>query len=184
MRPPIILLNGWPGVGKDTVAETLKLLLGDDKASLVDWSKSQAETFRPVAEDDLAGQKAQRDACFTDQVAHPALRKKIVICTHCLPDTREGRRLAQDFESVANRCNRLLIPVCVDCRLDENMRRIANAERRVSLKDKSKSSEATPERLRLFRHALWSFSGHVSTGIVGLSFCHVSARKAVVDLLT
>lgn len=140
MSPPIILFNGWPGVGKETVAETLKLLLGDDKACLVDWSKGQRQadwTFQPVAEDDVVAQKAQRDACFTQQVEHASLRNKIVICTDCLPDTPEGRRLAQDFEVVANRGNRLLIPVYLDCGLAENMRRIANLERRVSLKDKS-----------------------------------------------
>ncbi|CAN8101145.1 unnamed protein product [Discula destructiva] len=139
MSPPIVLLNGWPGVGKDTVAETLKLLLGDDKASLVDWSKSQAETFQPAPEDDLVAQKAQRDACFTDQVEHPKMRNKIIICTDCLLDNRQGRRLAQDFDIVADRCNRLLVPVYVECQLDENMRRITNAERRVSLKVKNRS---------------------------------------------
>lgn len=139
MNPPIILLNGWPGVGKDTVAETLKLLLGDDKASLVDWSKAQTDTFQPPPEeDDTVAHKAQRDACFADQVEHPGTLNKIIICTDCLPDTAEGRRLAHDFETVAVRCNRLLIPVYVDCHLEENMRRIANAERRVSLKDKSR----------------------------------------------
>lgn len=138
MNPPIILLNGWPGVGKDTVAETLQLLLGDDKASLVDWSETHSETFPTLPEDDAVAQKAQRDACFADQVEHPYTLNKIVICTECLPDTAHGRRLAKDFEIVANRSNRLLIPVYLDCHLDENMRRIANAERRVSLKDKSR----------------------------------------------
>lgn len=138
MNPPIILLIGWPGVGKDTVAETLKLLLGADKASLVDWSKGQTETFQPVAEDDAVAHRAQRDACFADQVELPYTLDKIIICTDCLSDTVEGRRLAQDFEIVANRCNRLLIPVYLDCQLEENMRRITNSERRVSLKDKSK----------------------------------------------
>lgn len=139
MNQPIILLNGWPGVGKDTVAETLKLLLGDDKARLVDWSKDQTETFQPVPEDDSVAQKIQRDACFAEQVECPDTLNKIIICTDCLSDTAEGRRLAQDFEIVANRCNRLLIPVYLDCHLDEHMRRIANTERRVSLKDKSRS---------------------------------------------
>lgn len=138
MNAPIILLNGWPGVGKDTVAETLKLLLGDDKANLVDWSRSKNETFQVIPEDDGVGLKKQRDSCFADQVERPSLRNKIIICTDCLADTPEGRRLAHDFEVVANRCKRPLIPVYLDCHLDENMRRIANAERRVSLKDKSR----------------------------------------------
>lgn len=140
MNQPIILLNGWPGVGKDTVAETLKLLLGDDKADLVDWSKGQTENFQPLPEDDdTVAHKVQRDACFQGQVEHPNKLSKIIICTDCLPDTPEGRRMAQQFEIVANRCHRLLIPVYLDCQLDENMRRIENAERRVSLKDKSRS---------------------------------------------
>lgn len=138
MNSPIILLNGWPGVGKDTVAETLKLMIGDDKASLVDWSKAQSKTFQPFFVDDVVAQQAQRDACFADQVEHPSTWTKIVICTDCLSDTPVGRRLARDFDVVANRCKRLLIPVYLECQLDENMRRIANAERRVSLKDKSK----------------------------------------------
>lgn len=145
MSPPIILFNGWPGVGKETVAETLKLLLGDDKACLVDWSKtqSQAETYTPVPVDDVVAQKAQRDACFTQQVEHPALRNKIVICTDCLSDTPEGRKMAQEFEIAASRGNRLLIPVYLDCELAENMQRIANLEGRVSRKDKSEFSRVS-----------------------------------------
>lgn len=149
MNAPIILLNGWPGVGKDTVAETLKLLVGDDKANLVDWSRSQSETPKVIPGDDMVALQRQRDACFADQVEHPSTLSKIVICTDCLSDTPEGRRLARDFEVVATRCKRLLIPIYLDCNLEENMRRIGNAERRVSMKDKSRyssvySSSSTP----------------------------------------
>ncbi|PSR87207.1 hypothetical protein BD289DRAFT_482294 [Coniella lustricola] len=139
MSPPIILLNGWPGVGKDTVAETLKLLLGDDKATLVDWSTTQNETFFSIADDDVEAHKKHRDVCLTEQVESPSASDKIVICTDCLSDTPEGRILAQDFEDVAIRTKRLLIPIYLDCHLDENMRRIANAERRTSMKDKIRS---------------------------------------------
>lgn len=139
MNAPIILINGWPGVGKDTVAETLKLLVGDDKANLMDWSKSQSETPKAIPGDDEVALKRQRDACFADQVERPSILSKIIICTDCLSDTPEGRRLAHDFEVVASRCKRLLIPVYLDCHLEENMRRIVNAERRVSLKGKSMS---------------------------------------------
>lgn len=137
MNAPLVLVNGWPGVGKDTVAETLVLMLGDDKASLVDWSKAQKETFQPIPSDDVVARRNARDACFAEQVEHPSTLKKIVICTDCLPDTPEGRRLAQEYEVVANRCNRPLIPIYLECHVDENMRRIANSERRVSMKDKS-----------------------------------------------
>lgn len=151
MTLPIILLNGWPGVGKDTVAETLKLLLGDDKASVVDWSKSsQTEAFQPAPDDDdVVALRALREACFRDQFEHPALRNKIVICADCLSDTREGRRLARDFEVVANRCNRLLIPVSVHCRLDENMRRISSAERMVGFKPKSEFCTWSPLNVKM-----------------------------------
>lgn len=137
MSPPIILLNGWPGVGKDTVAETLKLLIGDDKATLVDWSRTQNDAIVPIAEDDVEAHNKHRDACLTEQVEDPSAADKVVICTDCLSDTPEGRTLAQDFQNVATRTKRLLIPVYLDCHLDENMRRIANAERRTSMKDKS-----------------------------------------------
>lgn len=137
MNAPLVLVNGWPGVGKDTVAETLVLMLGDDKASLVDWSKAQKETFQTIPSDDVVAQRNARDECFAEQVEHPSTLKKVVICTDCLPDTPEGRRLAQDFEVVANRCNRLLVPIYLECHVEENMRRIANSERRVSMKDKS-----------------------------------------------
>ncbi|KAJ4397626.1 hypothetical protein N0V93_001859 [Gnomoniopsis smithogilvyi] len=164
MNQPIILVNGWPGVGKDTVAETLKLLLGDDKASLVDWSKGQTETFQPLPEDDSVAHKIQRDACFADQVERLDTLNKIIICTDCLPDTAEGRRLAQDFEVVANKSNRLLIPVYLDCHLDENMRRIANAERRVSLKDKIRSPNAA-RTVRSKGGKLFTFPRHQGIAI-------------------
>ncbi|KAG6368456.1 hypothetical protein INS49_002663 [Diaporthe citri] len=136
---PIILLNGWPGVGKDTVAETLSLLIGDNKASLLDWGKGRGESFQPIPDDDEVAQKAQRDACLADQVEHPSTFSKMVICTDCLPDTPLGMRLARDFEVVAKRTNRLLIPIYLECQVEENMRRLQEAERRVSLKDKIRS---------------------------------------------
>jgi hypothetical protein len=138
---PIILLNGWPGVGKDTIAETLSLLIGDNKASMLDWSRGRGENFQPIPDDDEAAQKAQRYACLAGQVEHPSTFKKMVICTDCLSDTPLGRRLAQDFEVVAKRANRLLIPIYLECQVEENMRRLQQAERRVSLKDKSKSKQ-------------------------------------------
>ncbi|KKY39208.1 hypothetical protein UCDDA912_g00766 [Diaporthe ampelina] len=63
----------------------------------------------------------------------------MVICTDCLSDTPLGRRLAQEFEVVAKRTNRLLIPIYLECQVEENMRRLQEAERRVSLKDKIRS---------------------------------------------
>lgn len=135
---PIILLNGWPGVGKDTVAETLSLLIGDNKASLLDWGKGRGESFQAIPDNDEVAQKTQRDACFADQVEHPSTFSKMIICTDCLSDTPLGRRLAQDFQVVAKRANRLLVPIYLECQVEENMRRLQEAERRVSLKDKSK----------------------------------------------
>jgi hypothetical protein len=135
---PCVLLNGWPGVGKDTVAETLSLLIGDNKASLLDWDRAaQGETFQPVPDGVEEIQKA-RDACFAQQVEHSSTLNKMVICTDCLSDTTEGRRLARDFEIVANRSKRLLIPINLECHVEENMRRLQELERRVSQKDKSK----------------------------------------------
>ncbi|KAJ0122234.1 hypothetical protein J7T55_002746 [Diaporthe amygdali] len=136
---PLIILNGWPGVGKDTVAETLSLLIGDNKASLLDWGKGRGDSFQTIPDDDEVAQKAQRDACFADQVEHPSTFSKMIICTDCLSDTPLGRRLAQDFEVVAKRTNRLLIPIYLECQVEENMRRLQEAERRVSLKDKIRS---------------------------------------------
>ncbi|KUI70364.1 hypothetical protein VM1G_06150 [Cytospora mali] len=135
---PCVLLNGWPGVGKDTVAETLSLLIGDNKARLLNWDKGQGETFQPVPDGDEAVQKA-RDACFADQVEHPSTLNQMIIATDCLSDTPEGRRLARDFEVVANRSKRLLIPINLECHVEENMRRLQELERRVSQKDKMQS---------------------------------------------
>lgn len=134
---PCVLLNGWPGVGKDTVAETLCLLVGDNKASTVSWEKGQGESFQPVPDGDEEGQRA-RYACLADQVEHPSTLHKMVICTDCLSDTPEGWRLARDFEASAHRSKRLFVPINLECHVDENMRRLQEMERRVSLKDKSK----------------------------------------------
>lgn len=150
---PIVLLNGWPGVGKDTIAETLSLLIGDNKASLLDWGKGRSESFQTIPDDDEVAQKAQRDACLANQVEHPSTFSKMVICTDCLSDTPLGMRLAQDFETVAKRTNRLLIPIYLECQVEENMRRLQEAERRVSLKDKSKFGSS-------FRLCCMSFRPH------------------------
>ncbi|KAL1836872.1 hypothetical protein VTJ49DRAFT_4538 [Mycothermus thermophilus] len=46
---PLVFINGWPGVGKDTVAECLTLLLGKDKALLVDVRSVGRETTSTTA---------------------------------------------------------------------------------------------------------------------------------------
>ncbi|KAK7739872.1 hypothetical protein SLS53_005465 [Cytospora paraplurivora] len=135
---PCVLLNGWPGVGKDTVAETLSLLIGDNKTSLLDWDKAQGGSFQPVPYGEEEVRKA-RDECFAEQVEHPSTLNKMVICTDCISDTPEGRKLAQDFEIVADRSKRLLIPINLECHVEENMRRLQEAERRVSMKEKMQS---------------------------------------------
>ncbi|ROV93366.1 hypothetical protein VMCG_08411 [Cytospora schulzeri] len=177
---PCVLLNGWPGVGKDTVAETLSLLIGDNKASLLDWDKAaQSETFQPVPDGDEEVQKA-RDACFADQVEHPSTLDKMVICTDCLSDTTEGRRLARDFEIVANRSKRLLIPINLECHVEENMRRLQELERRVSQKDKMQS----PNEARTVRSEggkLFVFKGHQG---LSLNITKMPPHEAALQILS
>lgn len=133
---PCVLLNGWPGVGKDTVAETLSLLIGDNKTSLLDWDKAHGGSFQPVPYGEEEARKA-RDDCFAEQVEHPSTLNKMVICTDCISDTPEGRKLARDFEIAADRSKRLLIPINMECHVEENMRRLQELERMVSMKEKS-----------------------------------------------
>lgn len=161
---PIVLLNGWPGVGKDTIAETLSLLIGDNKASLLDWGKGRSESFQTIPDDDEVAQKAQRDACLANQVEHPSTFSKMVICTDCLSDTPLGMRLAQDFETVAKRTNRLLIPIYLECQVEENMRRLQEAERRVSLKDKSKFGSSFRPWCKSFRPQTPDCKCSINTG--------------------
>lgn len=138
---PVVWINGWPGVGKQTVAECLALLLGNDKATLVsDQDQVEAAIQLPHDHPDYANtQKEAREDALAKFVEHSSGLSRIAIFTDCQPDTPEGRGVAQTYEIAAGRSNRLLVPVYLNCSLEENNKRLQTLERKCSQKDKIRS---------------------------------------------
>lgn len=145
----LIFINGWPGVGKATIAEMLTLMLGD-KANLIEPSNGHNETYQlpPDHPDFEQAQRKQRDAYFAEHVERPSTFKKIAIFADCQADTDEGRSVAREYEAAASRSRRLFLPIYLECQMEENMRRVQQMERQVSMKGKLGINEAKSVRAR------------------------------------
>ncbi|EON98532.1 hypothetical protein UCRPA7_5889 [Phaeoacremonium minimum UCRPA7] len=177
---PLILINGWPGVGKQTVAEMLALLLGEDKAHLVDDNNFVGTVHLPHGHPDFEKSKREdRDTAFANFVEDASSLGKITIFTDCQADTIEGRSVAQEYEATAARSNRALIPIYLDCQLEENLRRVQTLERRTSLKDKIRS----PKEARSVRNEggrLFVFPDH--NGLT-LNITNMAPGEAAISIL-
>lgn len=172
---PLILINGWPGVGKQTVAEMLALLFGEDKAHLI-GDNSHVPHDHPDYE---KSKKETRDAALANVVEDASSLGKIAIFTDCQADTVDGRSVAQEYEAAAARSNRALIPIYLECQLEENLRRVQTLERRTSLRDKIGS----PKEARSVRNEggrLYVFPGH--NGLT-LNITNLAPGEAAIEIL-
>lgn len=154
----IIFLNGFPGVGKLTIARTLKVLLPKDPDSirlidnhtLVDLAQAIIPGRGP-AHNALRGKIRQVafEALKQEFVTNPTL---IVIMTGCLGDTKEDTAMLAEHMELARDCNVPLHLIDIECDKEEHMVRIRTPERYVE--GKTKLSDETILSRILGQHVL------------------------------
>ncbi|KAG7051901.1 Ribose 5-phosphate isomerase A [Colletotrichum scovillei] len=121
-----IYINGYPGVGKLTVASALSKLIPrsrvfhnhlviDPVAAMLDRDDAEAyndlrTTFRRHALDTIA--------------THPALADKTFIFTDARESGSLGSEAAQDYKAAAEKRGVPFISVVLHCDVDENVRRL------------------------------------------------------------
>jgi hypothetical protein len=164
---PVIWINGWPGVGKLTVAEWLFRIIGTEKAILLesareghgaydnDGSRSRMATPPPEHEvRDLYRRREEVQECI---FRSETLRKIIILTDYQLdhdsaeshddsqPSCEPSNRAAtcpDDYASAAQLSGRDFLPVYLDCKIEENIRRVESLERRSSRRGKLTSGLA------------------------------------------
>ncbi|KLU81360.1 hypothetical protein MAPG_00450 [Magnaporthiopsis poae ATCC 64411] len=143
-RRPVIWINGWPGVGKASVAGLLSMLIGIDKSIVVaedaNDDSNPTPTFEPRRDPRHSGQiqgvsemledlsldpeAARRAIAMEDHILDPASFAKFTIITACQTATERGAKAAAQYAAAARRANRLFVPVTLVCETRENIRRL------------------------------------------------------------
>ncbi|KAK3693501.1 hypothetical protein B0T22DRAFT_496266 [Podospora appendiculata] len=162
--PPLVYINGWPGVGKEAVAECLSLLLGVDKSLLVDVrgiGHDYHDDDHPLTPEhpgyfDLAhtspdtSPSSPPSTPCSDNLArllhHRHNLSRIAILAAHAPNTPAGRETVRVFEATATRAGRLFIPVALTCEPAEHMRRASSLQRQCSHKTRTQPAAGTAER--------------------------------------
>jgi hypothetical protein len=141
VRPPsppfLLLLNGFPGVGKLTLARNLSTLLGQDKDGpqvrlldnhlLID-PVSAIEPERTPYHYEL--RKAFRDVAFSALKNLPG--KVVILMTDCLSETVEGRTQFEESLGVALARGCTMVVCNLVCGEQENKQRLVCEKRRGS----------------------------------------------------
>jgi len=141
VRPPpppfLLLLNGFPGVGKLTLARNLSTLLGQDKDGpqvrlldnhlLID-PVSAIEPERTPYHYEL--RKAFRDVAFSALKNLPG--KVVMLMTDCLSETVEGRTQFEEYLGVALARGCTMVVCNLVCGEQENKQRLGCEKRRGS----------------------------------------------------
>ena len=143
-RAPVVYINGCPGVGKQTVAEYLVLLLGADKAFLIDtYALGSVRDNEPLTPENPQYGAATADA-LSRSLVHllelPGNASRIAILANFAPDTPDGDATARRCEVAAQHAGRAILPVYLQCCADERMRRVQSLERRCSQRIMTNSS--------------------------------------------
>jgi chloramphenicol 3-O-phosphotransferase len=138
----LIFLNGFPGVGKLTIARALKGLLPryPDSIRLID-NHTLIDPAQAIIPDRGPAHKALRakicevvfEALKHEFAGNPALT---VIMAGCLADTKEDTDMLAEHMELARACNVPLHLIDIECDKEEHMVRIRTPERYVEGKTK------------------------------------------------
>jgi len=123
----IININGWPGVGKLSVAERLQQRIGGrllDNHAIFNVAFSLCEFRTPEFFETV---RAVRKIAFARAAKLPA--ETSVILTSAYANTPFGRENWTAIRELANARGTLLCNVVMDCSLAENIRRLQSPER-------------------------------------------------------
>ncbi|PSN60060.1 hypothetical protein BS50DRAFT_656280 [Corynespora cassiicola Philippines] len=124
--------------------ELLTTLLSEEEALLIDNHSSidpvEAEYPRDHSDYQLERRRA-REAAFQRTVENPAFRTRTIILTDFQSNNDLGRAVAAEYAEAAQRAGRLFLPIYLDCDIDENARRVASSQRKISGTTKLWSAE-------------------------------------------
>ncbi|KAL8381338.1 hypothetical protein RB595_005548 [Gaeumannomyces hyphopodioides] len=147
-RRPVIWINGWPGVGKASVAGLLSMLIGIDKSIVVaedaNDDTNPTPTFEPRRDSRSSGdhhaqargisgeleslsvdpEAARRAITMANHILDPASFAKFTIITACQTATERGAEAAAQYAAAARQAKRLFVPVTLVCEVSENVRRL------------------------------------------------------------
>ncbi|KAL8409147.1 hypothetical protein RB594_007556 [Gaeumannomyces avenae] len=148
-RRPVIWINGWPGVGKASVAGLLSMLIGIEKSTVVaedanddanppptfeprrDWRSSgdhdaqiRGITGAELESLSLDPEAARRALNMANHILDPASFAKFTIITACQTATERGAEAATQYAAAARQVKRLFVPVTLVCEASENIRRL------------------------------------------------------------
>lgn len=122
----IIHINGWPGVGKLTIARELAGLMGArllDNHTIINPAEALFERRDPL---NRSLRKALRAAIF-DHVAR--MQPGVLILTDALSDDAFDSAVFDEYRELAKACGARLVAVVLDCAPEINAQRLVAAGR-------------------------------------------------------
>ncbi|MGL4812679.1 MAG: AAA family ATPase, partial [Beijerinckiaceae bacterium] len=127
MAVAVIVIIGWPGCGKKTIAARLANHLDArliDNHTLLNPVEALLErtdaAWRPM--------RAEIRSLVLAYARRGATRSHLIF-TEALADETNDRKLFADFIALSHARKNVLIPVVLDCSLEENLRRLQMPER-------------------------------------------------------
>ena len=127
--PCVLFLNGFPGVGKLTIARHLRRILSEsllvDNHLLINPAEA-IEPNRTPAHYTL--RRAIRQAAF-DGLKAVERKSTIFIMTSCTADNPADREVFSEFVDIARVRGILFVSIIIDCEPIANMARLTSAER-------------------------------------------------------
>lgn len=132
MPHPIIHINGFPGIGKLTIARKLVELLSPLNAKLVHNHLliDPAGAILPRTSKDYQPlRRSIRAAVFDTLATSSDTFDSVYVFTDFQSDDEVGSAVMQEYATMAARRGCALIPVNATCSEDENMRRLVSVER-------------------------------------------------------
>lgn len=134
MALPLIHINGFPAVGKLTIARKLVELLQQFDAKLVHNHLliDPASAVLPRSSPDYQPlRRAIRDAVFNSLAESQDTWRSMYIFTDFQSDDDVGRSVMAEYRVLAERRNCTLIPITLSCSKEENLRRLVTPQRTV-----------------------------------------------------
>ncbi|KAI1862970.1 hypothetical protein JX265_009016 [Neoarthrinium moseri] len=191
---PLVWINGFPGVGKLTIAREVQRMLGYESVTFID----NHTLIDPVqlARDHPEYQE-QRHAIRQNAFNHyvlglePALLTtdrrgcqvqlaKTIIFTDFQTANELGSSVAREYQAAAAKAGRLFLPVYLECEREENVRRAVRPERTADGKGKLVDRVVLEDFLS--RCTLFEFEGvdGLRIDVTGRTPAYVAAEMVVI----
>ncbi|KAI8721627.1 hypothetical protein NCS52_00304600 [Fusarium sp. LHS14.1] len=132
MSLPIVHINGFPGIGKLTIARKLVTLLAPYNGKLVHNHLliDPAGAVLPRSSSDYQPlRRAIRDAIFNTLAVSRDTFDSVFVFTDFQSDDDVGRAVMAEYRAMAARRGCTFVPVTLTCGKEENLRRLTSSER-------------------------------------------------------